>query len=86
MIELTDEQRHVVASGQAVDVIDTKLEIPCIVMRKDVYERVRLLLNDDWTDADLRGLLARSSVANGWDEPEMAAYDHYDEEHHKRCP
>jgi hypothetical protein len=32
----------------------------------------------DGTDEDLRLLLARSSAANGWDEPETADDDDYD--------
>jgi hypothetical protein len=31
-------------------------------------------------------LLAKSAEANGWNEPEMDAYDNYDEEAKKRCP
>ena len=34
---------------------------------------------DDTDDEELRLLLARSFVANGWDEPGMEAYDSYPE-------
>ena len=30
------------------------------------------------TDAELRSRLAQSAAANGWNEPEMDDYDHYD--------
>jgi hypothetical protein len=36
--------------------------------------------DSEWSDCELRILLAKSAEANGWNEPEMEAYDHYDEE------
>jgi hypothetical protein len=88
MIELTEEQRLQLEDGKAVDVSDTKTTQPYVILRKDVYERVRQLLYDDsdWTGDELRLMLARSAQDNGWDEPGMDAYDRYDEERKKRCP
>jgi hypothetical protein len=87
MIELTEEQRQQLESGQAVDVSDPKTTQNFVILRKDVYERVRHLLFDDsdWTNDELRLMLARSAKENGWDEPGMDAYDRYDEERKKRC-
>jgi hypothetical protein len=66
-------------------VTDAETAEPYVVLRKDVYDRVRrLLYNDsDATPEELREMLARSAEANGWDEPGMEAYDRYDEE--RRC-
>jgi hypothetical protein len=88
MIELTEEQRRLVDSGQAVDVLDSESTQSYVVVRKDVYERARRLICDDseWTEEELRQQLARSAKENGWEEPEMQAYDHYDQELRKRCP
>ncbi len=88
MIQLTDEQRQRLASGQAVQVTDPQTAQPYVVLRQDVYERVWRLLYDDseWTADELRRQLARSTQDNGWDEPGMDAYDRYDEELRKRCP
>ncbi len=88
MIELTEEQRQRLGSGKAVDVTDSQTAETYVVLRKDVYERVRHLLYDDseWTDDELRIQLARSARENGWEEPGMEAYDRYDEELRKRCP
>ena len=42
---------------------------------------VHLLYDDsEWTEDELRLLLARSAKDNGWDEADMDAYDRYDEE------
>jgi hypothetical protein len=88
MIELTESQRQELESGKAVDVTDPLTAQPYVILRKDVYDRVRRLLYDDsgWTEDDLPAQLARSAKENGWDEPGMDAYDRYDEELRKRCP
>ena len=88
MIELTEEQRQQLEGGKAVDVSDTNTAQSYVLLRKDLYERVRRLLYDDsdWTEDELRLLLAQSAKDNGWDEPGMDAYDRYDEELKKQCP
>jgi hypothetical protein len=88
MIELTPEQRQRLDLGQAVEIIDSETACPYVVLRKEVYDRVQRLLYDDseWTEDELRAVLAQSSQGNGWDEPAMEAYDRYDEERSKRCP
>jgi hypothetical protein len=87
MIELTEEQRRQLESGQAVDVTDAQTAQLYVVLRKDVYERVHDLLYDDseWTEDELRLQLARSAKDNGWDKASMDDYDRYDEELGKRC-
>ena len=77
MIQLTDEQRHQLESGKAVDVTDPQSTRHYVILSKDIYETVRRLLCDDseWTDDELRLHLARSAKENGWDEPAMDAYD-----------
>jgi hypothetical protein len=88
MIELTEAQRQQLESGKAVDVTDPQTAQCYVVLRKDVYERVRHLLYDDspWTDEELRLQLARSAKENGWEDAGMEDYDRYDEELRKRCP
>jgi hypothetical protein len=84
-MHLSEEQMTALRNGEAVRTRDNDLE--CVVMRADIYDRVRQLLYDDsnWTDDDLRRLLAKSAEGNGWNEPEMDAYDNYDEEMAKQC-
>ena len=87
MIELTDEQRQQVENGKAIDVTDSQTAHTYVLVRKDIYDRVRrLLYNDsDWTEDELRLQLGRSAKDNGWEEAGMDAYDRYDEELSKRC-
>jgi len=48
-------------------------------------QQKRFLYDDsDWSDAELRQLLAKSSGENGWNEPEMDDYDNYDDQIQKR--
>jgi hypothetical protein len=88
MLDLTEEQCQRLERGEPIEVTEPQTARPCVLLRKDVYERVRHLLCDDadWTYDDLRQQLARSATANGWDEPCMDAYDRYDEERQNRCP
>lgn len=84
-MNLTEPQKLAVRNGEAVRVRDEDLE--CVVVRADVYDRVKHLLLDDgdWSDDVLRRTLAKSAEANGWNEPAMDAYDHYDDEIKKQC-
>jgi hypothetical protein len=84
-MHLSEQQMTALRNGEAVRTRDNDLE--CVVMRADIYDRVKQLLYDDsdWTDDELRRLLAKSAEGNGWNEPEMDAYDNYDEEMAKQC-
>jgi hypothetical protein len=89
MIQLTETQRQALAAEpQPCRVIDPETRQTYVLLPAEFYERLKALLYDDseWTEDDLRLLLARSAEANGWDEPGMDAYDRYDEERQKRCP
>jgi hypothetical protein len=84
-MNLTAPEKSAVANGEAVRVSEDGLE--CVVLRADVYDRLKHLLYDDrqWTDKDLRRILAKSAEGNGWNEPAMDDYDQYDERLAKRC-
>ena len=72
-MKLTREQQKVLASGGNVRLTVDGLD--CVVLRSDIFERVSMILGEDWTHDEMRMALARASEANGWDEPEMSAYD-----------
>jgi len=84
-MNLTARQKSAVRDGEAVRVREEELD--CVVLRADVYDRLKHLFYDagDCTDEELRRLLARSAEANGWNEPEMDAYDAYDQRIQERC-
>ena len=70
---LTAEQLSAAAKGQSVRFSEGGIEF--VVVRSEVFEKVSSLLEPD--HQELRALLARSSAANGWDEPGMEAYNSY---------
>ncbi len=86
MIELTEEQRQELSSAEPV-AIDPSTKETYVLVRKSVYEHIKGLLYDDgeWSDDELRLLLARSAEANGWNEPAMDDYDQYDANRAKPC-
>jgi hypothetical protein len=84
-MQLTASQTRAIEEGQAVPVAVNQTD--CVILRKDVFDRVQHLIYDDsdLTPEEMRSLLARMGREAGWDEPEMDAYDNYDEERSKRC-
>ena len=76
MIVLTQEQRDILDTGVAVHVTDATTECPYVLIRKDMYERVKLLLEDHPSEAYPA---VDRAFAAGWDEPAMADYDRYEE-------
>ena len=86
MIELTAEQRQELSVPEPI-AIDPSTKYTYVLVRKNVYDRIKGLLYDDgeWTDDELRLLLARSADANGWNEPAMDDYDEYEAKRAKPC-
>jgi hypothetical protein len=83
MIELTAEQHQalVANSAEPVRAIDPATNAEYVLVRAEVYERIKALLYDDgdWTPEEQLRLLADSGQRAGWDDPEMDVYDQYDE-------
>lgn len=72
-MELTLDQQRILASGGNVRVNVDGLD--CVVLKSEIFDRVARLLAVDWSDAEMRALLAQSWDANGWDDPAMSIYD-----------
>ncbi len=76
MIELTRDQRRLLESGGAVDVTDDTTELPYVLIRKDIFDRVKGILEDDPREAYPA---VDRAFAEGWDAPGMDEYDRYEE-------
>jgi hypothetical protein len=50
MIELTEQQRQELRRGEPVRVASPEIGTECVILRADVYERLRPLLEDDLPD------------------------------------
>jgi hypothetical protein len=75
MIELTEQQLE----GPEVLAIDPRTNEQYVLIRKEVYERMKELLYDDspWTDEERDSLAWEAGQSAGWDD--MGEYDHYGE-------
>jgi antitoxin (DNA-binding transcriptional repressor) of toxin-antitoxin stability system len=71
-MELSADQIRAVASGEAVSI--TVEQTPCVLIRADLYDRVRALL-----DIEAAYPLIDETFQEGWDAPGMSDYDRYDE-------
>ena len=67
--------------------IDPSTKKTHVLVRKNVYDRIKGLLydNGESTDDELRLLLARSADANGWNESAMDDYDDYEAKRAEAC-
>lgn len=70
-MNLTSEQRHTLQQGEAVPMMVD--ETKCVLIRNDVYEQLKELL-DDWDPRLLRRHLA-TMMAEDWNDPVMNVYD-----------
>jgi hypothetical protein len=86
MIELNEEQRRELSAPEPV-VIDPVTRETYVLVRKDVYDRIKDAIYDDSDETadELRLRLARSAAENGWDEPGMEDYDQYDAKRPEEC-
>jgi hypothetical protein len=73
-MNLTSEQQQAIDRGEAVTFTVDGRE--CVLVRKDVYERVREIIPDDIPSIDEQLYMLRQiGEMAGWDDPEMDVYD-----------
>jgi hypothetical protein len=74
LMNLTKEQRQAVGKGESVTVTVDGTE--CVIIRKDVFERVKAVIPNDLPSLDeQRQLLRQTGEMAGWDDPDMDVYD-----------
>jgi hypothetical protein len=71
-MELSADQVRAVESGEAVPI--TVEQTPCVLIRADLYDRVRAIL-----DIEATYPLIDETFQEDWEAPGMADYDRYDE-------
>ena len=86
--KLTDEQRQALQAqpDAPVPVIDEQTATLYVLVRADLYERMKALLEEDFDLSDTYPAQMESAMRAGWADPEMDDYDHYDENRKKLCP
>jgi hypothetical protein len=75
-MELSTAQIQAIENGEAVPI--TVGHTKCVLMREDLYERVKAVL-----DIEDAYPLLDETFREGWDAPGMADYDRYDELKHQ---
>jgi len=74
MIELTQEQRRQLEVGEVFVSTNTTY----VLVRKDVYERIKSLVNDEGWTQDAYQVAMDVFARDGWDDPRMDRYDELD--------
>jgi hypothetical protein len=78
---------HQLGGTQPLRVVDPDTSTEYVLLRADVFEKVQAVLHEDEADlAETYSAQSEAASSAGWDEPEMADYDHYDENRKKLCP
>jgi hypothetical protein len=78
VIELTPEQSRELAESDAPRAVDPGTRRTYVLVREEVYDRIKGLLGDDPHPRDAYPAIDRV-FATGWDDPRMDDYDRYDE-------
>ena len=59
-MELSTQQLQAIKEGEPVRARAAEIETDCIVLRADVFEQVRHLFIDDWSEDEMRLVAARA--------------------------
>ena len=88
--ELSPDLRHAVHQlhgTQPLRVVDPDTNTVYVLVRAEVFDQVQAVLHDDEAElAETYAAQSDSALRAGWDAPEMADYDNYDENRKKLCP
>lgn len=76
---LTETQREAIRRGQVVHLTEPETQLECVVVRADVYDRVRSLFIDDGplTSEEKRAAIQAAGLRAGWEDPELYVYEQY---------
>ena len=84
---LSDELRRELErqGDRPVEVVDPGTNKVYLLVPREQYDRLKPLFEDDpLCEQEKRALLQTAGKRAGWDEPEMDAYDRYDEHRAKK--
>jgi hypothetical protein len=79
-IDLSPEQHDAVAQAGStpIHVIDPQTQVAYVLLRADVYEQVRRVLDEDFDVRDAYPLMDAAARDAGWDDPAEDLYDDLD--------
>ena len=81
-MDLTEAQLHAVKLGQPVRIVAPEVGGECVIVRADVFDRLRSVLYDDapLSQGEKSRLLVEAGLRAGWDDPEMDVYNDRNDE------
>jgi hypothetical protein len=75
-LKLSDELRQALAQPTPPRLLDEQTNTAYILIREDLYERLRALLDDDEFDVrEAYPLMDEVARREGWDDPELDVYN-----------
>ncbi len=79
-MNLTAQQLESVQHGEPLRFVDPHLRQEFVVVRADVFDRVRLLFDDSDMNPNEALPLIWQSMKEDWEDPSMDVYDNYPEQ------
>lgn len=78
-LEFTAEQQQALdAVPGPLRILDPRTNQTYVLVRTEIYERVRALLEDDFSAEDAFQAQIESAAAAGWDDPTLDVYNELD--------
>ena len=77
-MDLTESQLQAVKLGEPVRLVAPEIGSECVVVRADVFDRLKNVLYDDapLSPSEKSQLLVDTGLRVGWDDAEMEIYSH----------
>lgn len=75
-VHLAAEQQKALEQGEAVPVTEGQTQLECVVIRADMYERVKALL-PGFTPSEAYPAIDEA-FREDWSQPKMSEYDNYE--------
>lgn len=76
-MDLTQAQLQSIKAGQPVRIVAPEVGGECVVIRADIFDRLKNVLYDDspLSQSEKSRLLVEAGLRAGWDAPEMDVYN-----------
>lgn len=78
MIDLTESQLHALDTEPEPRMVDPRNNTRYVLVRADLYERVKGLLGEDFHPSEAYPAIDRA-FSDAWDDPKMDDYDRYED-------
>lgn len=76
-MDLSQAQLQAIKAGQPVRMVAPEVGDECVIVRADVFDRLKNVLYDDspLSQSEKSRLLVEAGLRAGWDDPEMDVYN-----------